>query len=72
MTTITHRQTERQRVRKHGRYSKMLPCVRCAASICDDNYLQISDDKNLQAAALAAGLPGVGVMCHKCCSEVMP
>jgi len=70
MRTMTHRQAERQRVRKQGRYSKMLACYACKKSIKGELYTHVSDDKNLQAAAVLAGLPEVCIVCHDCAGRL--
>ncbi len=71
-TDKTPRQRTRQMERRKGRYTEYCKCDRCRKPIADERYNQTSDDPVLRAAAEAAGLPGVGVLCHPCIKILIP
>jgi hypothetical protein len=48
----------------------MLACYACKKSIKGELYAHVSDDKNLQAAAVRAGLPEVCIICHDCAGRL--
>lgn len=71
---MTPAQKERQRVRYRGRYKKMLACARCSKPIDYINnsaYNHVQDDKDLQAAALFAGLPDLCIVCAGCARSML-
>ena len=66
MKTMTARQVQRQTIRRNGRYAKINPCLRCGGSICGAEYMHIQDDPRTVEIARAAGMPDIGMVCHKC------
>jgi hypothetical protein len=66
-------QKERQRRRgRRGRYEEMNRCDRCKKPYHGNRYQQISDDPALKAACLADFGRGVGCVCHRCISILLP